>query len=176
MVKTQLHSYTKIIFLWKHNDFLLKQSELYFSVFLLRLRHFITKSQRKTRLVQVWVQNDITVQRYLNETHWHITDQFAIKTKIQVKLYMSSTQKYLNAKKEKQENYRLSPTLHTAAGGISCKSKLRLFRRIWKFLASYMRRHSVMKTQHLAIHPYIHLYIYIYIHIYGKQFISIVNQ
>ena len=53
--------------------------------------------------------------------------------------------------------------LDSAAEGLNCNKISILFRQIWKNLASYMRRHSVMKTQQLTSH----------IHIY-RQFISIV--
>ena len=41
-----------------------------------------------------------------------------------------------------------------------------LFRRIWKILASYMRRHSVRKPSHSTFE---NIYIYIYIHLYSSK-------
>ena len=46
--------------------------------------------------------------------------------------------------------------LDSAAEGLNCNKISILFRRIWKNLASYMRRHSVMKTQQ----PNSHIHIY----------------
>ena len=55
--------------------------------------------------------------------------------------------------------------LASAAEGLNCKKISILFRQIWKNLASYMRRHSVVKTQQITSH----------IHIYTVHIDSLIN-
>ena len=50
--------------------------------------------------------------------------------------------------------------LDSAAEGLNCKIFLYYSDRSGKNLASYMRRHSVVKTQQITSH--IHIYTYIY--------------
>ena len=79
----------------------------------------------------------------------------------------TKTSIYNNSKYPKQDSEERGESLGTARPCICCgelrlhKKIPTLFRRIWKNLASYMRRHSVMKTQHLTSNIHIHIHIHL---------------